>query len=81
MNERNVSKSIKAILDKFQIELDSSEMTLEDLQFWSQEINFLFNKFIEQVNDRFKEMAQNMKDFNPKDISEENRKDFGGFYS
>ena len=49
MQKRDLSKSVKAILDKFQIELDSGAMTLEDIQEWCQEINFLLNAFIQEV--------------------------------
>jgi len=80
MQKRNVSKSVKAILDKFQLTLDSEEMSLEDIQEWCQEINFLLNTFIEQVNLRFKELKEAADPEDDED-TEQSKKDFGGFYS
>lgn len=57
MQKRDISKAIKIILDKFQVELDTEELTLEELQLWAQEINALLNNFIQQVNNSFKRIA------------------------
>ena len=53
MQKRDISKSAKVILDKFQIDLDSGKLKLKDIQEWCQEINALLNIFIQQVNARF----------------------------